>query len=307
MIREREIKQAANGSLYANFTLQKQLKQMPARLWDITEEQQETLVKKAMVKVEAIPRTYRQKQELTIQRIRLATEEDGISRTELISKKGLSREDLWHELRMLMDEIHSNPLQTVIRHLYSERLNRERLTTYPAAKSLHHSYYAGLLEQMVELALSSWHLLPMYPDVDKDKVLAACLLGDIGKIKALTEAIAPEYTDAGELIGQLVLSVEMINDAAMQTGISMDHPELVTIKHIILSQYGEEGNGIRSTVQAKSAEALFYYHMKRMNTDLRAFQMAREQGSGGWAYVDLFKRRMNIRGTTNWEEGKRDE
>ncbi|WP_156320978.1 hypothetical protein [Bacillus sp. JCM 19041] len=52
MIREREVKQAANGSLYANFVLQQQHTLLSARLWDITDEQQEKFVPKAVVKVE---------------------------------------------------------------------------------------------------------------------------------------------------------------------------------------------------------------------------------------------------------------
>ncbi len=151
MIREREIKQAANGSLYANFTLQQQHNLLSARLWDITDDQQQKFVPKSVVKVEGAIETFRSKQMLTIKKIRLATEDDQINRTELISKPGLSREDLWHELRMMMDEIESPILQQLVKEIYSNRGIREKLTTYPAGKTYHHAYYAGLLEQIVEL------------------------------------------------------------------------------------------------------------------------------------------------------------
>ncbi len=36
LIREREIKQASNGSDYANFMLERNLEVIPAKLWDIT-------------------------------------------------------------------------------------------------------------------------------------------------------------------------------------------------------------------------------------------------------------------------------
>lgn len=88
LIRDREIKQAANGSLYANFTLLKQHTILSARLWDITDDQQDKFVPKAIVKIEGKLETFRSKQQVTIQKIRLATEEDGINRTELVSKKG---------------------------------------------------------------------------------------------------------------------------------------------------------------------------------------------------------------------------
>jgi 3'-5' exoribonuclease len=301
LIRDREIKQAANGSLYANFTLLKQHTILSARLWDITDDQQDKFVPKAIVKIEGKLETFRSKQQVTIQKIRLATEEDGINRTELVSKKGVSREDLWHELRMIMEEIQSPVLQLVIKKLYGDRSIRERFTTIPAAKKLHHAYYAGLLEQTVELAAACLQLLPLYPDLDKDVALATCLLGDIGKVKALEDPFAPEYTSTGELIGHLALSSEMISQAANEQGLDVNDQKLLAVKHGILAQYGETESGLSSTVQAKTKEALFYYYIKRMNTELRALQQA-EGGEEDFVYLDLFKRKMAVGKAFNQEE-----
>ncbi len=99
LIRERELKQAANGSDYANFVLERNLEFIPAKLWDISKEQKQQLKRKAVVKVEATVTLYRQQKQLQIQRIRLAKEEDAVNVTELISRKGLSREELWNRLR----------------------------------------------------------------------------------------------------------------------------------------------------------------------------------------------------------------
>ncbi len=290
MIREREVKQAANGSLYANFVLQQQHTLLSAKLWDITDEQQEKFVPKAVVKVEGNVEVFRSKKQLTIQKIRLAVDEDKVNRTELISKKGLSREDLWHELRMMMDEVESPILQAIIKQIYGNRSIRDRLTTIPAAKKLHHAYYAGLLEQIVELMYVALQLLPLYQHVQKDIALTLCLLGDIGKVHALKDPLAPEYTDAGELMGQLVLSIEIINEAALEQAIEISSPELMAVKHGILAQYDQSEGG---AVQPKTAEALFYYYVKRMNTDLRVLEHAQTEGSS-FSYIDLFKRKMFV-------------
>ncbi len=286
MIREREIKQAANGSLYANFTLQQQHNLLSARLWDITDDQQQKFVPKSVVKVEGAIETFRSKQMLTIKKIRLATEDDQINRTELISKPGLSREDLWHELRMMMDEIESPILQQLVKEIYSNRGIREKLTTYPAGKTYHHAYYAGLLEQIVELMTAALQLLPLYKTVNRDIVLAACLLGDIGKIQALNDPLTPEYTAVGELIGQVVLSVEMINQAAQQQKIDGFNKEIVQLKHTILGQYDQTEE---TSVKPKTAEAILYFYLKRMNTELRALEQVNE---AGFPYIPLFKRKM---------------
>ncbi len=39
LVKERELKQASNGSDYANFILERNLELVPARLWDMTAEQ----------------------------------------------------------------------------------------------------------------------------------------------------------------------------------------------------------------------------------------------------------------------------
>ncbi len=298
MIREREIKQASNGSLYANFVLQQQHTLLSARLWDITNDQQQKFSPKSVVKVEGTLETFRSKQMLTIKKIRLATEDDHINRTELISKPGLSREDLWHELRMMMDEIQSPTLQQVVKEVYSNRAIREKVTTYPAAKTYHHAYYAGLLEQIVELMSLALQVLPLYKTINRDTVLAACLLGDIGKIQALHDPLTPEYTQAGELIGQVILSIEMINQAVHQQGIDQTDPQLMQVKHTILGQYDQTEE---TSVKPKTAEAILYFYLKRMNTELRALEQVEE---GSFPYVPLFKRNMYVNAN---EEGESEE
>ncbi len=61
-------------------------------------------------------------------------DEDKVNRTELISKKGLSREELWHELRMMMDEVESPVLQSIIKQIYGDRSIRDRLRQFQQQK-----------------------------------------------------------------------------------------------------------------------------------------------------------------------------
>ncbi|WP_156320980.1 hypothetical protein [Bacillus sp. JCM 19041] len=133
-------------------------------------------------------------------------------------------------------------------------------------------------------------LLPLYQHVQKDIALTLCLLGDVGKVHALRDPLAPEYTDAGELMGQLVLSIEIINRAASEQAIEPSDPEIMAVKHGILAQYDQSEGG---AVQPKTAEALFYYYVKRMNTDLRVLEHAQTEGTS-FSYIDLFKRKMFV-------------
>src|SRR5690606_35112358 len=85
LIKDREVKKASNGSLYANFILERNLEHIPARLWDITIEQEELLTRKAVIKVGGTVTSFRGQKQLNIHRIRLANEDDNVNVTELIS------------------------------------------------------------------------------------------------------------------------------------------------------------------------------------------------------------------------------
>ncbi|WP_227521917.1 HD domain-containing protein [Bacillus solitudinis] len=289
LIRDREIKRAANGSEYANFTLEKNMELVPARLWDITAAQKQQFEQKAVVKIEGIVTLYRKQKHVNVQRIRLLNDEDDVKITELISRKGISREELWHELRMQMEDVESPPLKEIIKRLFSQRLIRDKITMLPASKVYHHAYYAGLLEHIVHVTQSAYQLLPLYPDLNRNIVLATCILHEIGKVKALSDPVAPEYTSNGEFLGHTVLSIEMINEVAREAGISSDDEEVVALKHCILSQAYET-----QSVAPKTAEAVFFYHLKQLNIQLNNLNVLAEQSQESWMYSPMFKRKMYI-------------
>ncbi|WP_100373765.1 CMP-binding protein [Bacillus sp. FJAT-45037] len=292
LIREREFRQASNGSEYATLLLERNLELVPAQLWDLTLEQKEQLQPKVLIKGEGVVVTYKQKKLLKLSRVRLVTPEDDVLVSELISRRGISREDLWQELRMMMEEITSPILRTIMKQLFSRRQVRERITTLPASKMYHHAYYAGLLHQIVQLAQAAYQLLPLYPYVNRDLVLTACMLSDIGKTKALRDVVAPDYTTSGELMGHLVLGIEMINDAAREAGISENDVEVIALKHLLLSQNGEVETGYGSAVSEKTAEAILFASLKQLNTKLHAIEMLHERTEEEWVYSPLFKRKM---------------
>ncbi|ARK31722.1 3'-5' exoribonuclease YhaM family protein [Halalkalibacter krulwichiae] len=292
LIKEREIKQASNGSEYANFTIEKNLHVILARLWDITDDQKRLFIRKSIVKIEGTVITYRGQVQLNINRMRLATDDDAINVSQLISKDGVNREELWHELRLMMEEVHSETLRSIIKNVFSQKLLRERLTTIPASKNYHHPYYAGLLDHIVHVSRAALQLLPLYPQVNRDIIMSACLLHDLGKTELFTEPVAPDYSTSGHLMGHIVLGLEIIHDAAREAGIPSHNEELMSVKHCIASQFGEVSQGYGSTVSPKTAEAIFFQHIKQMNTMLHAFEMIQERAKDEWTYSPMFKRKM---------------
>lgn len=294
LIRERDISIAANGSEYMTFILGKGQQLTRGRLWDVSDEQKKSFHKRSVVKVDGIATVFRNQKHLNIQRIRLATEKDAVDIAELIGKPTVPREEMWHELRLMIEEIDSSSLKQIIKTLLGDKNVRDRFTTLPASKYLHHSHYAGLLEHTVTVCQAALHLLPLYPQLNKDVILSAAILHDIGMVKALSDPLAPDYTMSGELVGHLYLSCEMINHAAYQAGISVEDAELLSVKHCIISHRDKSNIGEGSPVLAKTAEALFLQGLIQINRQLQAVQSATKSSEELWVYSPLLNRDVMV-------------
>lgn len=79
-----------------------------------------------------------------------------------------------------------------------------------AAKSVHHGFMGGLLEHTLSVVKLCDYYCSAYPMLNRDLLLAAAMCHDIGKTKELSLFPANDYTDDGQLLGHIVMGVEMI-------------------------------------------------------------------------------------------------
>ncbi|OIJ18249.1 hypothetical protein BKP45_11735 [Anaerobacillus alkalidiazotrophicus] len=292
LIKELQQKIATNGSEYFDLVLGDRSGVISAKLWDISEEQKTSFEVKKIVKVDGIVTIFRNQRQIQIQRIRLSTPEDSIDIQSLVQMPCTSREELWQELRMMIEEIHSPTLNKIVKAILINKDIRDNLTTLPAGKTMHHAYYAGLLEHIVTLMRSALQLFPVYPQLNKDLILATCLLHDIGKTKELADPIVPEYTTEGELMGHIVLGIEIINEAASEAGVSISDEELLALKHCILSHHGDVDLGYGSAVSGKIPEAIFFHYLDQIDAKLNAMKLACQSTNDAWVYSPILKRKI---------------
>src|SRR5262249_47585438 len=86
----------------------------------------------------------------------------------------------------------------------------------PAGVRVHHAYLGGLLEHVVTLLDLADRVAPLYPDLDRDLLLMGVFLHDVGKVRELGYERAFSYTDEGQLVGHVVIGVEMLNEKVRQ-------------------------------------------------------------------------------------------
>ena len=109
-----------------------------------------------------------------------------VSALELIkeAKTGLDekeRDEAYSELVDYINKIKDEKLREFVLNIYNE--NKEKMLICPAAKMMHHNYIGGLMVHILEcLKYAETNMDVFFQRVNRDEVLAACLLHDIGKL-----------------------------------------------------------------------------------------------------------------------------
>ena len=109
-----------------------------------------------------------------------------VSALELIkeAKTGLDEEErnkAYNELIQCIESIKKDDLRKFTLDIYEK--NKEKILVSPAAKLMHHNYIGGLMVHTLEcVKYAEANLQIFFQKVNRDDVIAACLLHDIGKI-----------------------------------------------------------------------------------------------------------------------------
>jgi 3'-5' exoribonuclease len=168
----------------------------------------------------------------------------------------------------------------------------------PAGVRVHHAYVGGLLEHIVTLLDAAERLLPLYPKLDRDLLLMGVFLHDVGKVRELTYQRTFGYSDEGQLIGHLVIGVEMLNEKAAKvpdlTGEPFPVELLLRLKHMIVSHHGSYEFGspkLPMTPEAIALHCLDNFDAK-VHLFMRDIGEARNQPSAWTAFNPSLQRRL---------------
>jgi 3'-5' exoribonuclease len=158
----------------------------------------------------------------------------------------------------------------------------ERFRRAAAARSNHHARRGGLLEHTAGMMKSALALCAVYPDLNRDLLIAGVLFHDVGK---LWETCPPERgfgieTELrGELLGHLSIGIELIN--ALWRELPKDEWKTLSpvseevrlhLLHLIASHHGQLEFG--SPVLPKTPEAALLHFIDNIDARLEMFSEA---------------------------------
>lgn len=167
-------------------------------------------------------------------------------------------EELLKDLEQLIKEnIRHKPWLKFVRRVLTDAEVKNRLMQAPGAKTIHHAYAGGLLEHTLAVCRLCVAFSCLYPELDKETLLAAAVFHDMGKAWELTSGPVLDYTDEGRLLGHIQIAIDILEPFLAKAEDLA--PELkLHFKHLILSHHGQYEYGSPRLPQTAEALALHY-------------------------------------------------
>lgn len=177
-------------------------------------------------------------------------------------------EELVDELRTLAGSVRQPGLKRLLRAVFGDKEFFERFSVCPASQGYHHAYLGGLIAHTVAVASHCRWLADVYPRADRDLLVAAALLHDVGKVDELAFDAGIGYTDSGRLLGHVMLGSQRIRGAALKCG-RLDPELLMRLEHAVLSHHGELEWG--APKRPSTIEALLLHHADNLDAKAAGF------------------------------------
>ena len=163
-------------------------------------------------------------------------------------------------LEHLSREVYDSGYRSLLDGLLADAALRAALRRAPSTRAGHHAYVGGLLEHTVAVTTLAHELCQLRPRLNSDLLLTAALLHDIGRTREFTYGADFGLTPEGELLGHVVIGVQMLS--ARAAAIGLDEQRRLALLHCVLCHHGPS---LAPGGAFKSAEAMALYRLNALD------------------------------------------
>lgn len=226
-----------SGKPYDNVILQDKTGTLDAKIWDVGSVGIEEFDAMDYIAITGDITSFQGNLQCSIKRARKVNEGEYDPADYLpVSDKDV--EVMYKELMGFIGSVKNQYLSQLLHSFFDNKEFERRFKFHSAAKSVHHGFVGGLLEHTLGVTKNCDYFAKMYPVLNRDLLLTAAIFHDIGKLKELSTFPENDYTDAGQLLGHIMIGAECVGDAIK----SIDGFPVVLaneLKHCILAHHGE--------------------------------------------------------------------
>jgi 3'-5' exoribonuclease len=264
----KQVKPKKSGEPYLALTLGDRTGQLEAKMWDNVEEFIDVFEQDDFLKVKGLINKYKNRFQLTIHKLRRMQEAE-IDFSDYLPKTKKDVDELWRTLTDFVSGFDDPHLKSLVELFLADPEITERYRMAPAAKTLHHAYIGGLLDHVVSLFRSCDLMCRNYPQINRDLLLTGAFLHDIGKIYELTYNRSFTYTTRGQLLGHMIIELEMLQDKLQRLpGFPANLKTL--LEHLIISHHGQYDFG--SPKLPMFPEALMLHYLDDLDSKMEAMR-----------------------------------
>ena len=230
----------------------------PARQWSIEQTDVKSLSNTGFVWVAGHTQEFNGSLQLIVEKIE-SVEVTTEQLRELLPSTRFDIDEMFADVERILGTIEDDSVKALVQAYFADDKLMAGFKEAPAAVSMHHAWIGGLLEHTRNLLRLADAMLPNYPELNRDIVLAGLFLHDLGKTVELSWARGFNYTATGNLIGHIAIGAmwleRKIGEAVKAGGPRLSGKAHLVLSHIILSHHGEPEFG--AAKRPSTPEAIF--------------------------------------------------
>lgn len=254
----------SKGAPYLTVTLQDSSGTIDGKFWDVKPEDEDAIHAGHVEKVSLEVIEYNHNLQCRINHIS-EIDEKQIDFSEFVIASHISSNDRKEKTKNFIDSIQNESYKTLVQGMLDKV--GESYFSYPAASKIHHNFMGGLSEHSLSMAELCDEVAKHYPQLDRDLLVSAALIHDVGKTEEMSGPVTTEYTLQGKLEGHISIANGWLTEVAEEKGLEGSE-EAILLHHMVLSHHGhyEFGSPVLPMLQEAEVLSMIDNLDARMNT-----------------------------------------
>ncbi len=278
-VKKKKLSTTRNGNPFLSLILADKTGELPAKVWDRAEDLSNLFREGEIIEIAGQTTTYQGQIQLTVSRLHPPSEAPDPDM--FVETSPFDTQEMMRSLRTILNQVKDIHLKSLIDGFWKDRKFIDLFKNAPAAKNFHHNYLGGLLEHTLSVCRLATQAADHYPSLNKDLLVAAAFLHDVGKTREFRWDTSINYSDEGRLVGHLVLGVTML-DEKLKSQKDFPHELAIRLRHLILSHHGQYDFG--SPKEPKFLEAFALHLLDDLDAKMNGLNrfMERDRREGAW-------------------------
>jgi 3'-5' exoribonuclease len=270
--------------------------EMEGRMWDNAEELDKLFHNGEIVFVNGSVVSYQDSLQIKIEGLRKVSANE-VDFSCFVAESSRPINEMHEEFMAMVANMKQGPLHDLICNFFDSK-HYKIFFTAPAAKKFHQNYRGGLMEHTLGVAQICLKIADLHKDIDQDLILTGAIFHDIGKTQEMAFSPGIEYTDAGKLLGHIVLGIQIVDDLIKRTP-GIDTELRNQLLHMIVSHHGEYQ--WQSPKKPKFLEAKVLHLADMMDAEIWKFKSANPSRDGSsWSdYMRIIGNEVYLKNRTN--------